>query len=244
LPDFDFLAQHYNAMTGFPGRIGTVKEAIQPWVTVWNVVTALDAGCGGGVLLLALDECNVKAVGLDISPPMLELARANARDRGKSFELSEASFASAGVLYPEAFDAVFCLGNSVISAADDEEMVTWLTGLRDALRPGGGLLVQMLNLTPFKLGLKSLINRRSTSNGEYVRAATPSGDRITFCALFLGPNDRTDLHFSNWRLWEAESLTGCVQKTGFKQLEVFGSLRKAPFDPRTSTDLVIAARKS
>jgi len=244
LSHFDFLAQHYNAMTGFPGRIGAVKEAIQPWVAEWNVVKALDAGCGGGVLLLALDECKVEAVGLDISPPMLELARTNARDRGKTFELTEASFASAGVLYPESFDAVFCLGNSVVSAADDLEMVVWLSGLRDALHPGGGLLLQLLNLTPFKLGLKNLVNRRTTPKGEYVRVAAPSGDGITFCALFLGPEDRTDVHFAHWRLWEAEPLTRCVEKAGFREIEVFGSVRKAPFDPRTSTDLVIAARKS
>jgi SAM-dependent methyltransferase len=244
LPDFDFLAQHYNAMTGFPGRIAAVKEAIQPWVAEWNVVRALDAGCGGGVLLLALEECNVQTVGIDLSRPMLELARDNARDRKKTFELREASFASAGALYPMAFDAVFCLGNSIVGAANDEEMGIWLAGLRDALRPGGGLLLQLLNLTPFKLGLKNLINRRSAPNGEYVRAAAPSGDGITFCALFLGPDNQTDVHFSHWQLWEAERLAGCVRDAGFKQAEVFGSLKKALFDPRTSTDLVIAARRS
>jgi SAM-dependent methyltransferase len=210
----------------------------------WNVTRALDAGCGGGALLLALDECNVETVGIDISRPMLELARGNARDRGKTFELREASFASAGVLYPEAFDAVFCLGNSIIAAADDQEMVRWLSGLKDALRPGGRLLLQLLNITPFKLGLKNLINRRSTPDGEYVRAATPSGDGVTFCALFLGPDNRTDVHFSHWQFWEAESLTRCVHRAGFKQAEVFGNLKKAPFEPRLSTDLVIAAHRA
>ena len=67
---------------------------------------------------------------------------------------------------------------------------------------------------------------------------------ITFCALFLGPEDQTDVHFAHWRLWEAEPLTRCVEKAGFREIEVFGSVKKAPFDRRTSTDVVIAARKS
>jgi SAM-dependent methyltransferase len=241
--EFDFLAQHYNAMTGFPGRIGVVKEAIGPWVTEWNVAKALDAGCGGGVLLLALDECGVTPVGLDLSAPMLQLARDNAKDHGKTFDLREASFEAAGQLFPETFDGVFSLGNSLVGATDDREMVRWLTGLRDSLRHGGRLLLQILNLTPFKLGLKTLIARRTTPDGEYVRVATPTSDGITFCVLYLGPDKKTDVRFSNWGLWEADRLSGCIQEAGFDEIEVFGSLKKAAFDASASSDLVIAARR-
>ena len=172
MPDFDFLAKHYNAMTGFPGRIGALKETIAPWVSDWTVGRALDAGCGGGALLLALDELGVETTGLDISVPMLDLARENARERGRTFPLHEASFEAAGAMFPEAFDAVFSLGNALVNASDDAEMVRWLTGLRQSLRPGGHLLLQNLNLTPIKLGLKSLIARRTTPQGEYLRVAT------------------------------------------------------------------------
>lgn len=243
MPDFDFLAQHYNAMTGFPGRIGTMKEAIAPWITAWHATQALDAGCGGGALLLALDECGVETAGLDLSAPMLQLAHQNAKERGREFDLREASFEAAGEMFPEAFDAVFSLGNALVGATDDCEMERWLTGLRDSLRHGGHLLLQILNLTPIKLGLKTLIARRSAPDGEYVRVATPAGDGITFCALYLGPDKETDVRFANWGLWEAGRLADCVAHAGFDEIEIFGSLKKAAYDPRTSTDLVIAARR-
>lgn len=243
MPDFDFLARHYNAMTGFPGRIGAVKETIAPWVADWNVSRALDAGCGGGALLLALDELGVETVGIDISAPMLDLARDNARERGRAFTLHEASFEAAGEMFPRAFDAVFSLGNALVNASDDAELVRWLSGLRGSLCPGGHLLLQNLNLTPIKLGLKSLIARRSTPQGEYVRVATHTSDGITFCALYCGPDNQTDVRFSNWQLWEAQRMTDCLKAAGFVDFEVYGSLKKAAYVAENSTDLVIAARR-
>jgi len=243
MPDFDFLAKHYNAMTGFPGRIGAMKETIAPWVTEWKVATALDAGCGGGALLLALDELGVEATGIDISVPMLDLASANVQERGRTFDLREASFEAAGEMFPQKFDAVFSFGNALVNAADDAEMVRWLCGLRDSLRPGGHLLIQNLNLTPFKLGLKALIGRRTTPQGEYVRVATSAGDSITFCALYLGPDKETDVRFAHWQLWESDRLSQCVADAGFDEISVYGSLKQDPHDPPTSTDLVVAAHR-
>jgi len=243
MPDFDFLAKHYNAMTGYPGRIGMMKETIAPWISEWKVAKALDAGCGGGALLLALDELGVETIGLDISTGMLDLARDNAKERGRTFDLHEASFEEAGEMFPKRFDAVFSLGNALVNASDNAEMVRWLSGLRDSLRSGGHLLLQNLNLTPIKLGRKTLIGRRTTPQGEYVRMATPSSDGITFCALYLGPDKQTDVRFATWGLWEADRLSGCLATAGFDEIEVFGSLKKNPYDPPTSTDLVIAARR-
>ena len=96
-----FLARHYNAMTGFPGRIDNVAKMIEPWIRQWNVHVALDAGCGGGALMFALDRLGVEVIGLDLSESMLRLALDNARAAGKTFQFCGAPFRSAGAIFPQ-----------------------------------------------------------------------------------------------------------------------------------------------
>lgn len=244
---FDFLARHYNEMTGFPARIDTLTNQITPWVRQWNVKAALDAGCGGGALMIALDRAGVTTVGLDASEPMLRLALANTRPhppQAGRFRFCGSSHEMAGRIFPAQFDAVFTLGNSIIGAADDREMTAWLRGFHDSLRPGGHLLIQILNLTPFFLGIKTLIGRRKTADGEYVRTAVPeSAQRLHFCAMFLGSNGDTNTRITTWQRWEHRRLRACVAAAGFRAIGTHGSLERAPFDPCQSIDVVISAQR-
>jgi SAM-dependent methyltransferase len=228
-------------MTGFPARLNGMAETIRPWVAQWQVNSALDAGCGGGALLLTLDNLGVEVAGLDLSTGMLLLAEANAKTFDRHFELAEISFESAGEKWPAKFDAVFSIGNSLVGAQDDLEMTAWLTGLHDALRHGGRLLLQILNLTPFLHGAKRVIARRTTDAGDYVRIVTPTEDYLTFAVLFLAKDGTTEVEFARWGAWEKARMMGCLQAAGFEVDGVYGSLKQAPFDEGVSTDLVIAA---
>jgi glycine/sarcosine N-methyltransferase len=242
--NFDFLARHYNAMTGFPGRVATLSVAMRPWVDEWGVKSALDAGCGGGALMFALDELGVAPTGLDLSEPMLRLAIKNAREREKRFPFHGAPHSSAGVIFPETFDAVFCLGNALIGEPDDVAMTSSLTGLQTSLKPGGHLLVQILNLTPFFLGLKNVIARRTVDGFEYLRFATAIEDRLVFNALVFDQSRNVlDVQTSVWERWDADRVIRCVWQAGFDEVECYGSFDKKPFDARSSTDVVIAARR-
>ncbi|MBI5867319.1 MAG: class I SAM-dependent methyltransferase [candidate division Zixibacteria bacterium] len=242
--NFNFLARHYNAMTGFPGRIATLADSIRPWVEEWRVTTALDAGCGGGALMFALADLRVAPTGLDLSEPMLRLAMDNARQRGRTFVFHGAPHSSAGRICPDTFDAVFCLGNSIIGEPDDAAMIESLAGLNAALRPGGHILIQNLNLTPFLLGIKALIARRSVDGCGYLRFAVPVGGRLLFSALVLPSGDESpDIQSAIWENWDKDRVLACVWKAGFKHVECYGSLDKKPFDLRHSTDLVISAQR-
>lgn len=242
--NFDFLAEHYNAMTGFPGRIASLADAVRPWVEEWSVRTALDAGCGGGALMFALADLGVSPVGLDLSEPMLRLAMDNARRRQKSFVFHGAPHSSAGEICPKTFDAVFCLGNSLIGETDNTGMISSLSGLKNSLEPGGHILIQNLNLTPFLLGLKTVIARRTVDGCDYLRFAVPVSGRLLFNAMALKAGaESPDIHTSLWEPWERDRVLSCVWSAGFKQVECYGSLDRKPFDSRHSTDLVITARR-
>ncbi|MEW5700852.1 MAG: class I SAM-dependent methyltransferase [Candidatus Zixiibacteriota bacterium] len=238
---YTFLARHYNAMTGYPDRIDAITASIGPWVSEYGIRTALDAGCGGGALLFALRKCGVSPVGLDLSEPMLRLTLENVRARGERFPLHGAPFRSAHVIYPGHFDAVFAMGNALVGHEDDERMEDSLRGLLGSLRLGGLLLAQMLNLTPFFLGLRRLVSHRVVDGTHYWRYAVPDADGLLFSLVVAGPKDSFELHTSRWKRWDHFRMRERLENAGFTGIHVYGDLTRKPFDERRSTDLVIAA---
>ena len=231
-------------MTGFPSRIDNLAKSIEPWVREWNVKVALDAGCGGGALMFALDRLDVEVAGLDLNESMLRLAMDNARAAGKSFRFHGAPFRSASAIYASRFDAVFVLGNALIGHDNDAEMIESLHSLHGTLKPGGYILIQNLNLTPFALGLKTVINRRVDGDTRYLRYAVPmDSEHLIFSAIADGPGDAIDVSTHIWTVWDRARLQACVEAAGFKQIGVFGGINSSPYDPRTSTDLVISGIK-
>ena len=240
----DFLARRYNAMTGFPGRIDNVAKMIEPWVRQWSVHVALDAGCGGGALMFALDRLGVEVIGLDLSESMLRLALDNARAAGKTFQFCGAPFRSAGAIFPERFDAVFVLGNALIGHETNAEMTESLRGLHASLKPGGHVLIQNLNPTPFFLGLKRVINRRIDGDTRYLRYAVPiNSDHLFFSVIVDGPGDTIDISAHTWALWDRDRLGACLDTAGFAKIETYGGINRSPYGPRVSTDLVLSAQK-
>lgn len=238
-----FLARHYNVMTGFPGRIDNLAQMIEPWVREWNVRTALDAGCGGGALMFALDRLGVEPVGLDLSESMLRLALDNARAAGKAWRFAGAPFQSAGAIFPRQFDVVFVLGNAFIGLEGERAMRESLDGLRASLKPGGHILIQNLNFEPFFLGLKRLINRRVVGDWRYLRYAVPLDDRrLFFTAIAESEQEPLELVTNVWQRWDRDRMVDCLHASGFTEIAVYGGINRSPYEPRSSTDLVLAAR--
>jgi SAM-dependent methyltransferase len=243
MESLDFLARHYNAMTGYPGRIDPLAKSVAPWIRECGVKDALDAGCGGGALLSALRQLGVTPVGIDLSEPMLRLTLENARARSERFELRGAPFSSASAIYPGRFDAVFAMGNALIGHDTDREMHDSLRGLLTCLRPGGLFLAQILNLTPFFLGLRRLISHRLIDGVHYWRYAVPVESGLLFSVVVAGPGDQFEVQTSRWERWDRARMSECMHTAGFTDVHAYGDLARGAFDERRSTDLVIAASR-
>ncbi|MER5384547.1 class I SAM-dependent methyltransferase [Streptomyces sp. NPDC002688] len=94
----------------------------------------LDVGCGTGSLSLIASERGHRVTGVDLSPPMIDLARAKLAGRDAAFLIGDAVAPPVG---EQRFDVL--LSRHVLWALPDPERV--LRHWRGLLRPGGRLVL-------------------------------------------------------------------------------------------------------
>jgi SAM-dependent methyltransferase len=110
----------------------------------------LDVGCGTGRHAVPLAATGLRVTGLDLSPAMLALAAARARDAGVELELLEADARQLPDHLGSTFDAAICLceGAFCLVAAGVEPLAhdrAILAGIHRVLRPDGRLVLTGLS---------------------------------------------------------------------------------------------------
>lgn len=119
--EFDFAATLSSTHAFFVRNLPTKRES------------ALDVGCGGGSLAFELARLFDRVVAIDISGPMLELARRKRPAPNIDYRLGDANDLDVA----GSFDAV--VSRNALHYVDD--LPETLLQLRSLLRPGGRLIV-------------------------------------------------------------------------------------------------------
>ena len=129
----------------------------------------LDAGCGTGEHTILAARYGARALGIDVSPRAIEIARRKAAERGvdASFRVLDAlRLATLG----ETFDTI--IDSGLFHVFDDAARARYVTAVHAVLRPGGHLhLMCFSDRQPGDWG------PRRVTEGE-LRAAFGSGWRI------------------------------------------------------------------
>ncbi|MEU2794708.1 class I SAM-dependent methyltransferase [Streptomyces sp. NPDC007100] len=107
----------------------------------------LDAGCGTGRGTLALrDRLGYTVAGCDLSPPMIEVARAKPEAAGVPFVVADLrDMPDLG-----SFDVVTCMGEPLSYLADGAELAAAFAGLGRQLADGGIVVFDMTTLGSFR----------------------------------------------------------------------------------------------
>ncbi|MGE0432939.1 MAG: class I SAM-dependent methyltransferase [Planctomycetota bacterium] len=110
--------------------------------------TALDLGCGTGRLMVPLARLGFRAIGIDLSPHMLALAREKLDEAGldeRSARLFRADITDLFFLDDASVDLAVCLYSTFGLISGRDNRLACLRGIRRVLRPGGRLLVHVHN---------------------------------------------------------------------------------------------------
>jgi SAM-dependent methyltransferase len=105
----------------------------------------LDLGCGTGRLLVALAARGYRVVGVDLSRPMLEAARAKAVAAAIVAVLVQANLVDLTCLAPESFDFAACLFSTLGMVRGAAERRRVVENTYRLLRPGGRFILHVHN---------------------------------------------------------------------------------------------------
>jgi len=111
-------------------NLADIGDAVLAFASAKPGDTVLDVGCGTGATSLALATAGAKVTGLDVSRPMLDLARSRAIQAGLDISFIEAD-ASTYAFQPE-FDLVF----SRFGVMFFDDPIGAFANLHKALKPG------------------------------------------------------------------------------------------------------------
>ena len=148
-------------MEGFDGLFGeSYLRFWEPLLTderserevelIWRVLgleagaAVLDLACGHGRIANRLAERGARVTGLDRSAVFLARARADAAERGVEVEYVEGDMRA--IPWQGRFDAVLCWFTA-FGYFEDAVLRDVLRVVRDALRPGGRLLLETVSVT-------------------------------------------------------------------------------------------------
>ena len=209
----------------------------------------LDVACGTGKSFIPMLQRGWKVIASDISPAMVELARAKV---GEEAELSVADMRELPTFGE--FDLVWCLDDAINDLLSVEELEQALAGMRRNLAPHGLLMFDVNCLDAYRTFFaEEVVIERDGRRLVWKGRSTPDAEPGSIAEASFevlppegedGPEIAPELHRQR-HFPEAEVLAA-LERTGFECLEVFGhgedAVLKQPLRDEVHSKAVYIAR--
>lgn len=214
----------------------------------------LELGCGAGRALVPLAQAGFAITGVDISPRMLDLARARAAAEGVGdrVTLVQGDFETAALGGPYRF--AFCVMNTFLHLPDTAAQIRALKHWRDHLAPRSLLVLDVLHPDVTQLGALDgrLELQQSWADGDtgrmvmkYVaRTVELASQTISVHAIYDeiepdGQMRRTVAPFILRYLWRYEAEL-VLDKAGFDLEGLYGDWDLGPFTAESQRMICVA----
>ena len=242
---FDDLADVYDAMIDWPKRLAHEAPFYRRLFEQYNVHGVADVACGTGRHAAMFHDWGLRVEGSDVSPPMIERARASF---GEPPGLRWAVRPFDRPIAPaEPFDAALCVGNSLPLAPDIECVGRTIGQMLAAVRPGGVIVVHVLNLWHLPNGpcVWQKCRPMILPQGEVlvVKGVHRCGRRAYVELVVAKPAGIVHAETMSLLGLEASQLESIARDAGAGQVRLFGGYHDTPYDRLQSTDLVMVAEK-
>ena len=205
----------------------------------------LDVGCATGSFCRLLRRRGIDAEGVDINPRFLEAARAKGPD-GR-FHVGDMRT----LVLDRVFDVVVCLGTTFCYNLTNREITATLARLREHVRPGGLILLDVLNAIAFA-GPRPFrsVTRHAFSHGGVTATATirqrldlaaqTMSEQVTWRCPGQPPQRDPE---ESLRLLFPQELVFHLESSGFEEVRLRGSFGLDPRERLDGRRLVAIARR-
>jgi SAM-dependent methyltransferase len=220
--------------------VGAVAEVDQvlALLGVEPEASILDLGCGPGRHTLELARRGFTVTGVDRTAAFLQKARrkANRDNLSVEFVLEDMRrFRRAG-----AFDGALSLFTSFGYFEDPAENLKVLANIQRSLKEGGSLIIEVMGKEVLARifqekgwdevdGAYFLLERRVSKNWNWMENRW----------ILLQDQIQREFCVTHW-LYSAAELSALLKESGFKEIEIFGTLDGDPYDQRAKRLVAVA----
>ncbi len=192
----------------------------------------LDLCCGAGRHLKALRRLGFTSLaGLDLSAELLEVAAEELKDvGGETVELIHADMRR--IPRRDHYATVLSLFTSFGYFAGDDENVSVVEGVGQALRPGGKFLIDTMNRDYVVANLlpESVVEREGFS-ARSRRRITGDGRRVEKVTVVRSRSGEEETFTESVRLYSADEMETMLTGAGFENVRIYGALCAGPLSP-------------
>lgn len=241
---YETLSRYYDQL--FPAAPAQVRFVLDRTPAGGRV---LDVAAGTGNLAVELSRQGLSVTATDVDPAMVERMKEKREAAGNGFEPLLLDMRGLNGLPVQVYDAVLCVGNSLVHLDNLIEIADAVIRMYDRLKPGGTMILQTVNYDRIlRDHVKELpLLERPTEEGKVVfrRSYDMEEDGILFIGeLTVVSGQEQETHRSEVRLLplQSEELLQIMEQFGFPSPELYGSFQGEPYTP-SSPALVAVLRK-
>jgi len=230
----------------YEAEYGTYQGDFDFFLNLLDTGSALDLACGTGRLTVPLAQKGLKAVGLDVSDLMLNLARR----KGKDLSIQWIQGDMRNFHFENTFDLIVMAGNAFQALVSEEDQRRALACIRKHLKPSGLFVFNTRNpqTSDFKTTTEfEFWHSFQDSQGEivevYGKQEADSALQIVSYVTKRVWKDRETNTSLQLRFTPYKQLIKLLDQTGFEVCEVFGDDQKNPFHQNSPSILPVCRVK-
>lgn len=243
---FEKYAHEYDWITNAAQREPNHAREVAAIIDKCQPSRVLDAGCATGLTTRLFAEQGVKAVGLDRSKAILKVAKQKTADLTLPLSFRYGEFEKLPKSMHRSFDLVVCLANSISGVGSLANLTKALRSFYNVLKPGGCLVLQMLNYSAVKEGVPMPIKATENNGVIYARYSIRRGKTLSVHVVRVDlnqspPTNEPFVHeFDNFTPKEMLSV---IKTVGFTRPKSYKNLMLRDSFEKAARDLVIVATR-
>ncbi|MCL4205371.1 MAG: class I SAM-dependent methyltransferase [Pirellulaceae bacterium] len=244
---FGDLVDVYEGLVDWPRRLAHEEPFYRQLFATHSVQRLVDVACGTGHHAAMFHRWGLTVEGSDVSPGMIERA-SQLHGRSDSLRWTVRGFEE--TIDPRSpFDAAICVGNSLALAGTHETADRVIGRMLAAVRPGGLVVVHVLNLWHLRDGPCQWQKCRRMPGPDrdllVVKGVHRSGSAgyVDLIVATLDEPPRLKTESVPLLGLEADSLERAARRSGATQVDLFGGYDLRSYQRETSADLIMVAHR-
>lgn len=263
-------AEDYDMLVDWDRRLAREGPFFRTLFEQHGVRSVVDVGAGTGRHAILFASWGLSVWAIDPSEEMLEHARANVKEAGAQVHVVAGAFGQVSKLVGLPADAVTCTGNALPHVDGIEGLREALADFKRALRPGGLLVLHLLNhhriVSRRVRTVPSVFRETEEGDAFYLRLLDVDAARehifFDFVTVVRDSSVRSDLDpatwpgsaetgvMGGWRLSCRRSVHAALphdllvrelDAAGFEGIELYGAHDSSPFRPDDDESVIVVA---